>query len=179
MNALFGSGLTESSIRSRPCSISGTTHKASSTRFEPTTGISILFGNKRRRPTERGIWFHFAERIRSVDQICRAYNARFKGIRIHLLPSERLERYRDRQAGQDSAAEIRPGMARRPPWLQASSLTGSKGHGHGSSSVRIPQTREAICNQRRIGRERTRRAPKITHKMNSPCRKRTAVASAE
>ena len=102
-----------------------------------------------------------------------------KRIRIHLLPSERLERYRDRQAGQDSAAEIRPGMARRPPWLQASSLTGSKGHGHGSSSVRIPQTREAICNQRRIGRERTRRAPKITHKMNSPCRKRTAVASAE
>ena len=102
-----------------------------------------------------------------------------KRIRIHLLPSERLERYRDRQAGQDSAAEIRPGMARRPPWLQASSLTGSKGHGRGSSSVRIPQTREAICNQRRIGRERTRRAPKITHKMNSPCRKRTAVASAE
>lgn len=26
----------------------------------------------------RGIWFHFAERMRSADQICRAYYARFK-----------------------------------------------------------------------------------------------------
>ncbi len=52
--------------------------QGTSTRFKPTTGISILFGNKRRRPRERGIWFHFTERIRSADQICRAYNARFK-----------------------------------------------------------------------------------------------------
>ena len=36
-------------------------------------------------------------------------------IRIHLLPSERWERHRGRQAGQDSAAEIRPRMARRLP----------------------------------------------------------------
>src|SRR5437660_1423386 len=37
-----------------------------------------LFDNKRRRPRERGIWFHFGERTRSADQIFRAYNARFK-----------------------------------------------------------------------------------------------------
>jgi hypothetical protein len=43
-----------------------------------TTGMSTLFDNKRRRRRERGIWFHFAERMRSADQICRAYNARFK-----------------------------------------------------------------------------------------------------
>jgi hypothetical protein len=41
-------------------------------------GMSILFDNKRRRPRECGIWFHFAERMWSVDQICRTYNARFK-----------------------------------------------------------------------------------------------------
>src|SRR5439155_26936639 len=50
-----------------------------------------------------------------------------KRIPIHLLPSKQLQRHRGRQAGQDSAAEIRPLMARRLPWLQASSLTESKG----------------------------------------------------
>jgi hypothetical protein len=38
-------------------------------------------------------------------------------IPIHLLPSERLQRHRDRQAGQDSAAEIRPGMALTPAYI--------------------------------------------------------------
>ncbi len=36
-----------------------------------------------------------------------------------------------------------------------------------------------MCSQRRTGRERVSQTPKITHKMNSACRKRTAVASAE
>ena len=36
-----------------------------------------------------------------------------------------------------------------------------------------------MCSPRRIGRERVSKAPKTTHKMNSACRKRTAVASAE
>jgi len=53
------------------------------------------------------------------------------------------------------------------------------GNGQGSNSVRIPQTRDPMCSQRRTGRERVSQAPKTTHKMNSACRRRTAVASAE
>jgi hypothetical protein len=54
-----------------------------------------------------------------------------------------------------------------------------KGHGQGSSSISIPQTREAICSQRRTARERVSKAPKTTHKMKSACRKRTSIATAE
>ena len=54
-----------------------------------------------------------------------------------------------------------------------------QGHGQGSSSARIPQTSEAMCSQRSIGRERATKAAKTTHKMKSACRQRTKTASAE
>jgi hypothetical protein len=68
MNDPFGSGWTEGSIRSKPCSISGTTRRASSTRFALATGISTFFGNKHRHPMERGIWFHFGKQEGNADK---------------------------------------------------------------------------------------------------------------
>ena len=54
------------------------------------------------------------------------------------------------------------------PVLQQSQRTGREGR----NSIRIPRTREAMCSQRRSGRERVRNAPKITQAMKSACRKR-------
>jgi hypothetical protein len=66
MNDLFGSGLEGGSMRSKPCSISGTTQRASFIRLEPMTGISISFDNKHRRRMARGIWSRFARQDRSA-----------------------------------------------------------------------------------------------------------------
>lgn len=58
-------------------------------------------------------------------------------------------------------------------------LKQSQGKGQGISSVKMPQTSEAMCSQRRMGRERVTKAPKTTHRMNMACSKRTQTASAE
>jgi hypothetical protein len=60
MNGLFGSGLEEGSTKSKLCSISGMTQRASFIRFGPTTAISTSFDNRHRRPIRPGTWSHFA-----------------------------------------------------------------------------------------------------------------------
>jgi hypothetical protein len=45
------------------CSISGTTQRASLTRFVPTTAISTSFDKRHRRQTGLGSWSRFAGRI--------------------------------------------------------------------------------------------------------------------
>src|SRR5437660_9434193 len=67
-----------------------------------------------------------------------------------------------------------------PPALCSSQFSRSiKGQDQGSSSVRSPQISEAICNQRRMGRDRVNKAPKTTHTMKSACTKSTDVARVE
>jgi hypothetical protein len=51
----------------KPCSISGTTRRASSTRFEPMTAISIFFGNKHRCLVGLGSWFRFGRLEKNAD----------------------------------------------------------------------------------------------------------------
>jgi hypothetical protein len=49
----------------KQCWTSGTTRRASITRFALMTGSSIFFDNKRLRPMARGIWFHFGRDVNS------------------------------------------------------------------------------------------------------------------
>ena len=60
-NDRFGFALKGESTLLKQCWTSGTTLRASSTRFALTTGISTFFDNKHRHPMECGIWFHFGE----------------------------------------------------------------------------------------------------------------------
>jgi hypothetical protein len=41
-----------------------------------------------------------------------------------------------------------------------------KGHGQDSSAVKIPETSKTMRSQRKYGRVRGRKPPKITHNMN-------------
>jgi hypothetical protein len=67
-NDRVGSGWEEASISLKQCWISGTTRRASITRFALMTGSSIFFDNKRLCPMARGIWFHVG-RMLTVGQI--------------------------------------------------------------------------------------------------------------
>src|SRR5260370_30794555 len=64
-NDQFGSGLKVESTSLKQCWTSGTTQRASSTRFALTTGISTFFDNKQRRPMECGMWFRFGRVARN------------------------------------------------------------------------------------------------------------------
>jgi hypothetical protein len=67
MNDPFGPGLAEGSIRSKPCSISGTTQRAFPSRSGPTTAISTFFGNTHQHLMERGTGFHFGKQESNAD----------------------------------------------------------------------------------------------------------------
>src|SRR5713226_6290124 len=66
-NDLFGSSSKEDIISSKRCWTSGTTRRASFTRFAPMTGTSTFFDNKHRHPMGCGIWFRFARNERYAD----------------------------------------------------------------------------------------------------------------
>ena len=57
----FAFSLREDFTRLRRCWTDGTTPIASSTKFGPTTAISISCGNEFQRPMERGSWFRSAK----------------------------------------------------------------------------------------------------------------------
>ena len=69
----------------------------------------------------------------------------------------------DRPACRGNQAETHPVRARLQRYVPASSPARSKDTA-GSSSVRIPQTRQLMCSQRSIGRWRVSNAPTMTHK---------------
>src|SRR5882724_8501856 len=66
-NDRFGSTWKGSNIRLKQYSTSGTSQRASSTRFAPTTGISTSLDNRHRNLMARGIWSRTGREGRNLN----------------------------------------------------------------------------------------------------------------